>query len=223
MVKENDTGHMPVDQSLPKRRNVLRSVATGLTAAVGFGGVASAEQVPQDSTEVETVNVDIDAALQKLESVINSPLFEALVSEGHLSEQSIDELPTHRLEDDTQLGGITRLRINGELEQLNFHKEVDGERLEINLPLSDYEPKAVLHKEDGSSIVYQSENRFQGELLTEIITDDSVGTMDHCSGYRYCTTCVACCGYDNWSRIEEQIECPNCWSGHCQWVKIGCC
>lgn len=221
MIEERE--RTQVGQTSPKRRNILRGVAAGLAATVGLAGTASAENVSQSSTSVETVDVNVSSALQKLDGVINSPLFETLVAEGHLSRRSIEDFPAHRLEDDSKPGGITRLRVNGEIEQLNFHKVFDGQRLEINLLLSDYEPRAVLHREDGSSIVYEYENQFQGQPLNEIVADDSVGTMDHCSGYRYCTTCVACCGYDNWSRIEEQIECPNCWVGHCQWVKIGCC
>lgn len=213
-------------QSSPKRRRVLQSVGVGLTTAVGLGGVVSAEDARkngQSSTTVETVDVDVDHALQKLDDVIGSPLFKALVSKGHLAEQSIDEFPAQRLADDSSRGGVTKLRVNGELEQLNFHKEVNGHRLEINLPLSDHEPKAVLYKKDGSSKTFHYGNGFEGEEISRASTSDSISPTADCSGFRWCTTCVACCGYDNWSRDEEKVDCPNCWLTECQWVKIGCC
>lgn len=211
-----------VVNSSPKRRSVLQSVGVGLTTAMGLGSVGSvnASEEEASSTTVETVDVDVDSALQKLDSVIGSPLFEGLISEGHLAEQSIEEFPAHRLADDSAPGGVTRLRINGELEQLNFHKVVDGEQLEVNLPLSDNEPRAVLHRKDANSIVYHYGNGFQGE---EIDDRSSVGTSADCSGFKYCESCVACCGYDNWSRDLEKVDCPNCWATDCQWVKINCC
>lgn len=223
MTDEN-TNHIGTTESAPKRRSILRSIGAGLTVAVGFGGVATAEPTNrQASTEVERVDVDVDAALQKLDDVINSPLFEALVSEGHISEQSINSFPSHQLDDDSRPGGITRLRVNDELEQLNFHKVMGDEKLEVNLPLSDNEPKAVLHRREDSEIVYHAGNQFQGEDVSEISANSSVGPTEDCSGFRYCTTCVACCGYDNWSRNEEKVDCPNCVVTDCQWVKIGCC
>ncbi|WP_135853520.1 hypothetical protein [Halorussus salinus] len=213
-------------QSSPKRRSVLQSVGVGLSTAVGFGGIASAEDATKNersTTTVETMDVDVDDALQKLDDVIGSPLFKKLVSKGHLSEQSIDEFPAQRLADDSSRGGVTKLRVNGELEQLNFHKEVNGDRLEINLPLSDYEPKATLYQQDGSTKTFHYGNQFEGEEIKNVSTNSAVNPTEECSGFRWCTTCVACCGYDNWSRDEEKVDCPNCWVSDCQWVKLGCC
>lgn len=226
MSDKNTDGQERVVNSSPKRRNVLQSVGVGFTTAIGLSGVGSASASKKEeasSTTVETVDVDVDSALQKLDSVIDSPLFEGLVSEGHLAEQSIEEFPAHRLADDSASGGVTRLRINGELEQLNFHKVVDGEQLEVNLPLSDNEPRAVLHRKDANSIVYHYGTGFQGKVIDDKSVKSSVGTSADCSGFKYCESCVACCGYDNWSRDLEKVDCPNCWATDCQWVKVNCC
>lgn len=226
MVKDKPDSDDRTVQSSPKRRSVLQSVGVGLTTAVGLGDVASAEdatETEQSSTTIETVDVDVDSALQKLDDVIGSPLFAALVSKDHLTEQSINEFPAEQLADGSNRGGITRLRINGELEQLNFHKDIDGDRLEINLPLSDYEPKAVLHRKNGNSKTFHYGNRFEGEEIDSASTSGAVSPTADCSGFQWCTTCVACCGYDNWSRDEELVDCPNCWATDCQWVKISCC
>lgn len=221
-MSNKDTHRAEIAESTPKRRSILRGVGAGLTTAVGFGGVATAERTTdREPATVETMDVDIDSALQKLDDVIGSPLFKVLASEELISDQSIESFPSHRLDDNSQPGGITRLKINGELEQLNFHKVMDDEKLEINLPLSDNEPKAVLHRKDSSEVVYHFGNDFQGEDLNETSASGSVSPTADCSGFRWCTTCVACC--DNWARDEKKVDCPNCVVTDCQWVKIGCC
>lgn len=213
-------------QSSPKRRGILRGLAAGVASVVGFGGITSAKQTDERKrtpAEVESVNFEMDSAFGKLQDVIGSPLFRELVSEGYLSEQSVEEFPSYRLANDSQLGGVEWLRINGELEQVNFHKPVDGKQLEINLPLSDMEPNAIIHDKDGESKIYNFDNNFKGQNINETNTNSSVGTYAQCDGHRFCATCIACCGLDNWARDSIQVECPNCWATDCKWVKVGCC
>ncbi|MGN8215882.1 hypothetical protein ACTGNR_16575 (plasmid) [Halococcus salifodinae] len=216
-----------------KRRGALRSIAIGVASTLGISGTASAtdtQKVNPEDTVQESLSVDVESARNALSEASTSRLFEQLAEDGLISEQSIEAIPFDEMVDDSQLGEIEHLLVNGKFEQYNYHISVDGARLEIMLPLSDMVPAAFFHQKDAPEIVYSPSNDYRGgELQAESSTasiDSEVSTeANPCDPplFRGCTGCVACCGLTNWSRGEAKQPCPNCWLTKCHWVKSYCC
>ncbi|QCS44008.1 hypothetical protein [Natrinema versiforme] len=200
------------EQYSGKRHRLLRNLAIGAASSIGLSGSASAvvghDEKPDD-TDVEPLSVDFETARENIEEVMSSRLFDSLEADGYLSEPSVEAIPFKTLADESKSGGIERIRVNGEFEQYNYHIPIDGDRLEIMLPLSDFTPTAYLHQENGPEIIYAPDNYYQGEEFQEATLS---ADRSECGPpyYRSCTSCVACCGPLGWSRNEETVECPNC-------------
>ncbi|QLG50129.1 hypothetical protein [Natrinema halophilum] len=227
MSKEHNRSQHGAVRNSGRRRDILRGIATGAISSIGLSGSVSATESrnPKHSdTTVESVDFSIASAKDTLEEITSSKLFESLVTDGYFTESSIEAIPFEELIDESLPGGIERLRVNGDIEQYNYHIPLDGNRLEIMLPLSDFIPNAYLHKKDGAEIVYAPDNSYQGEELRASTASTEASSNECGPPYmRFCTSCIACCGLRGWSRNEKKVECSNCVIGNCKWVKTGCC
>lgn len=219
MPKGNNTSSTdkPVENqnSINRRRFVKALGVVGGT--VSFGSISGARvsgESTSDKTDHEVQKLSVNNKLvQNKRGEIPDQLLTIFVSEGYISESSVDVFPTHSLSDETQPGGVERLQVNGSMKQLLFNKHVDGGRLEVNIAEYDSLPIASFYSIDSSEVIkYAPENDYQGEVSTQACNTD----------YCWCrTNCVGCCSYP-WSEFVCYKDCPNCWVGNCKTVRVNC-
>ena len=194
------------------RRRFLKSVGIA-TGAVSFGSVNSTSVAAKGSInkanrDVEQLPVKPEQARNKLKG-FTGPLLKALISERYVSQQPVQDFPTHPLSDETQSGGVERLQVDGAHEQFLFHKHVEGGRLEVNIA-EDSEPMATFYaKDESKTITYDLENNYEGDVSTE-----------GCNTYACDCLLDFTCYSEKYACYED---CPNCVIGDCHRVKKGCC
>ncbi|AQL43453.1 hypothetical protein BV210_12465 [Halorientalis sp. IM1011] len=222
MADNDETTRLDVIESADERRGFLQTLALSVGSVVGLSGSASAtEPESVENTTVEPLDFDHREARESLEAAFSGSMLKGLSDDGLLEEESVSAIPFDQLADRSQPGGIEKLRVNGELEQYNFHIPVGDDRLEIMLPLSDDVPSAYLHRADGPEIVYAPDNYYQGEPLEPAGTPRADSSECDEPLWRSCATCW-CCGVVG-QRNEVKKPCPNCWLTDCHWVKHSCC
>lgn len=206
----SDNGHEFVEQ----RRGVVKSVLGVVASIPLISRLSSAHQTSEpEERDIQQKQVTRGMVQRRLEET-STELLDALANDDLISEPYATSVPAHQMKDPDTLGGIERVEINGEEENILVHKPTtNGGRLSLLLPMDGGDASAeYFPKEEEKIVEYFPSGHRQVRKQPR-----DVQTQATCNDY-----CTRCCTYCKPSGLKEQEPCPNCWIGNCKTVNTDC-
>lgn len=197
------------------RRALLKNVA-GVVASVPILGLSVGESKAASEHTVQLFKEAPATAARKVDGLPDG-LLQLLADDGLIERPSPAVFPSHQMTDESQRGGIRRVKTEAGHENTLIHKETpDGGRLSLLLPDDDRKPLVTHYPNGGGSITQYYDMERQ-----EITHAADAGVTPTANCPNYCG--VACDPPQTFPTTWEIWEpCPNCWLSECQRVDFHC-
>lgn len=198
-----------------RRRGIVKTMVGTIASIPFLSGLTGAQS---DDYEVQNREIDPETAKQQVVNA-SSELLDTLADDDLVSEPYVTSFPYQQMDDPEALGGIERVQLDGDRENVLLHKPTsDGGRLTLRLPVGDRNASATyIPKDQQKRVEYYASGRKEVQELS-----DRVGLQATCDNYctNYCCDNVGKVCTDNDTAIQE--PCPNCWLGNCRTVGYNC-
>lgn len=206
------------------RRSVMKILASSIASIPLLGALTGQSRAARsDKPNIRHLEVTRETAQQQVES-ISSKLLHALYADGHIDKPNKTSFPYHQMDDESQLGGIEKVQIDGGSENVIIHKPTDdGGRLSLLIPGDNKPAIAEYYPIDGKKVI--AYNAMGDRGIQE--RRKGVGIQATCDGTSCVDEAVHCpCNSLDCNAPNDKIflaECPNCWiPGDCIIARYEC-